>query len=167
MSFSGFFPLLICLFVGLVLAVVVRLAMLSRQEQRAWGDGRSALSRADRREIRRSVRDGRRVADRRLAMPAVRFGVAVGSSIAGTPPWLRKPPRWSVIFGRIFFPVMGMLALVSGIVDRDGTELVSGVVLLFFTILYLPVMLRWTSARRAESERRLQGSIQANRLLAG
>jgi hypothetical protein len=166
MSHSVFLPLLAgsC---SLVIGLIARWSIIFGQERRAYGDGRSALSWADRREIRRAVRAGRPVADPRLAVPAVRYGEEVGATFARLPAWRVHPPRWLYIFGRIFFPLLGTMGLVLGITDHDPVGVVSGIVLLAFTVLYLPVTERWTIARRLQRDRRLQDFIDANRRLLG
>src|SRR5689334_6420496 len=66
--------------IGLIVGLILRFSSLRQLETRAWGPGRSTLSRTDRREIRRTVREGRPVADQRLAAPAVLFGERMGCS---------------------------------------------------------------------------------------
>ncbi|SHN48078.1 hypothetical protein [Cryptosporangium aurantiacum] len=161
----SFTPFLIPVLLGLIVGAVLHFSIRSGQERRAWGDRRSVLSAADRREIRQSLRHGRPVSDRALAVPAIRFGEEVAASNGRARFWI-SPPRWIWIAGRIFFPTLGALALVIGLVDGDRGTVASGVVLLALTVLYLPVTVRWTVARREANERQLRTSIEANRLLA-
>lgn len=162
---SDLLPLLIAVPGGLVLGLIVHLSSRSRVERLAWGAGRSALSRADRREIRRATRQGRAVSERALAAPAVRFGEEVESSIARMPSWLSNPPHRVYVAGRIFFPLLGTAALVLG-VTGNAASVASGIVLLAFTLVYLPVTERWERARRARRAHRVRASIDANRLLS-
>jgi hypothetical protein len=166
MSISEFMPLIFGALGGLVGGVIFRWWILSDQERRAWGSGRAELSRAQRREIRRSVSKGRPVGDRALAAAAVRLGEAVAVSTLTWWPWSSTTPQGVVIFGRIFFPVLGVASVALGLTDRDPAELFSGVLLLSFTILYLPPTLRRIAARKAERDRRVHASIDANRQLA-
>ncbi|WP_376981206.1 hypothetical protein [Cryptosporangium minutisporangium] len=164
MLMSAVLPFLVAVLVGLILGTIVHRAIRAGQERRAWADHRSALSAADRREIRRSVREGTPVTDRVLAPPAVRFGEEVASSNRRAR-WLTDPPRWVYVAGRIFFPAFGVLAVVLGVAGDDARTLVSGIVLLGLAVLYLPATVRWTTARQARTEARLRSSIDANRVL--
>jgi hypothetical protein len=165
MSISTFLPIVIALIVGLIAGLVVRWLILSDQERRAWGDGRADLPRAQRREIRRCVGQGRPVGDQKLAGAAVRFGEALTASSRSGRLWSDNPPRWVTVFGRIFFPVLGSASVALGVTGRDPVTLISGVVLLGFTVLYLPPTLRRIAAGRAERSRRVLASIDANRRL--
>lgn len=166
MSNSAFLPLGLALTVGLVAGGIVRWLIRSDQERRAWGGGRADLPRAQRREIRRCVGQGRPVGDQKLAAAAVRFGEALTASSRAGQLWSNNPPRWVVVFGRIFFPLLGTVGVAAGLAERDPVAVVSGVVLLAFTVLYLPPTLRRIAARKAERDRRILTSIDANRRLA-
>lgn len=158
---------LIIVAVAFIVGLILRFEALRRLERRAWGSDGSALSRADRREIRRAVREGRPVGDRRLAVPAVLFAEQVGTTGSWVNPGLGAPPPHRLyVFGRIFFPAIGAFAAVSGILDHDRVTVMSGIVLFALTALYLPPYERRTAARRAAREQRRRTSIDANRRLS-
>lgn len=157
---------LIAISCGLIAGLVARLVARRRLERRAWGARGPALSRADRREIRRAIHDGRPVGDRALASSAVRYGEEVESSIARAASLRRDPPHRLYVAGRILFPLLGVIALVLGVVDHDASTVVSGIVLLAFTVLYLPVTERRARARMTRRDHRLRDSLDANRILS-
>jgi hypothetical protein len=158
---------LIIMAVMLALALALRFTSHRRFEQRAWGTGRSALSRSDRQEIRRAIRQGRPVGDQRLATPAVLYGEQVKSSNTWPNIYLGTPtPHWLYVVGRIMFPLIGAISIAEAVLSHDTEPWLRAIGAFAITGLYLPVSERRRMAQITKRERRLQTSVDANRLLA-
>lgn len=158
--------LMIVMVVAFIVGQIVRVRGTRVQERRAWGTGRAALSRADRREIRRAVREGRPVADQRLALPAVLLGEEARSSSTWMNHGLGVPPHWFYVCGRTVLPAIGAFMIVSGILGHDPVTVVSGIVFSALAFFYLPSSERRAAARCARRDERRRTSVDANRLLA-
>ncbi|MFB4314181.1 hypothetical protein [Actinomadura sp. 21ATH] len=161
---SSFLPILIALAAVVLLGAVVRLIAQWTLERRAWGDSRSRLSRADRREIRRSSRTGGPVGTPRLAEPAIRYQETLLARL--TRAKRADDNSQAQAFMRVLLPLVGVIAIILGLLGAGTWHFIAGAVLLGMAALRLTPAERRISAREERRLQRLRAAMNANQPLS-